>query len=105
MDKDRLLLEKYRTIKEHRDDAARIAMKVSCVALNNTEGLGYARLMRFADELGRLIDEYYSDPEVQEAHLNARLEQIGFKIDGAHMFGAKDKDGNAVKMEKVVCHG
>lgn len=29
--KDRLLLEKYRTVKEHRDDAARIAMKVACV--------------------------------------------------------------------------
>ena len=34
--RDRLLLEKYRTVKEHRDDADRVAMKVACVALNNT---------------------------------------------------------------------
>lgn len=103
--KDRLLLEKYRTIKEHRDDAARVALKVACVALNNTEGLGYARLIRFADELERLLSEYYEDPEVQEVNLNKRLEQIGFKIDGNRMLGATDQDGKAVKMEKVGGYG
>ena len=99
--RDRLLLEKYRTVKEHRDDAARVAMKVACVALNNTEGLGYARLIRFADELEKLLAEYYDDPEVQEFKLNQRLEQIGFRIDGAHMFGATDQNGKALKMQKV----
>ena len=103
--KDRLLLEKYKTIKEHRDDAARVAMKVACVALNNTEGLGYARLIRFADELERLLSEYYEDPEVQEVNLNKRLEQIGFKIEGKQMFGATDQDGKAVRMEKVDGYG
>ena len=96
--KDRLLLEKYRNIRDHRDDAARIAMKTACVALNNTEGMGYARLIRFAEELDKLIREYYNDPEVGEAHLNQRLEQIGFVIDGERMFGAIDGDGKAVKM-------
>lgn len=99
--RDRLLLEKYRTVKEHRDDAARVAMKVACVALNNTEGLGYARLIRFADELETLLAEYYDDPEVQEFKLNQRLEQIGFRIDGAYMFGATDQNGKALKMQKV----
>jgi hypothetical protein len=103
--KDRLLLEKYRTIKEHRDDAARVALKVACVALNNTEGLGYTRLIRFADELERLLDEYYSDPEVQEEHLNERLNQIGFCCEGPHMYGATDQNGKAVKMEKVGGYG
>ena len=103
--KDRLLLEKYRSIKEHRDDAARVAMKVACVALNNTEGLGYSRLIRFADELEKLLAEYYEDPDVQEVNLNKRLEQIGFKIDGKRMFGATDQDGKAVKMGKVEQHG
>lgn len=103
--KDRLLLEKYRTVKEHRDDAARTALKVACVALNNTEGLGYSRLIRFADELETLLAEYYEDPEIHEIKLNKRLEQIGFKIDGKQMFGATDQDGKAVRMEKVDGYG
>ena len=103
--KDRLLMEKYRTIKEHRDDAARVALKVACVALNNTEGLGYTRLIRFADELERLLDEYYSDPEVQEQHLNDRLNQIGFYCEGPNMYGATDQHGKAVKMAKVGGYG
>lgn len=103
--KDRLLLEKYRTVQEHRDDAARVAMKVACVALNNTEGLGYARLIRFADELQKLLAEYYEDPDVQEQHLNERLNQIGFRCEGPNMYGATDQDGKAVKMERVVANG
>ena len=103
--KDRLLLEKYRTVKDHRDDAARIAMKVACVALNNTEGLGYTRLIRFADELEKLLAEYYDDPEVQEVKLNERLEQIGFKIEGKRMFGATDQNGKAILMERLVDDG
>ena len=74
-------------------------MKTACVALNNTEGMGYSRLIRFAEELDKLIREYYNDPEVGEAHLNQRLEQIGFVIDGTRMFGAIDGDGKAVKMK------
>lgn len=103
--KDRLLLEKYKTIKEHRDEAARVALKVACVALNNTEGLGYTRLIRFADELETLLAEYYEDPEVHEIKLNQRLEQIGFKVEGKHMYGATDQNGKAVKMEKVDGYG
>lgn len=99
--KDRLLLEKYKTVKEHRDDAARVALKIACVALNNAEGMGYARMLRFADEVDQLTRLYYSDPEVQEKHLNDRLEQIGFRMDGARMLGARDPDGKPVKIEKL----
>lgn len=99
--KDRLLLEKYKTVQEHRDDAARVAMKVACVALNNTEGLGYQRLIRFADEVQSLLNEYYDDPEFQEVRLNNRMRQIGFLVEGDKMLGATDQNGKAVKMEKV----
>ena len=75
---DRLLMEKYNTVREHRNDAARTALKIGCVALNNTEKLGYARLVRFAVEQQKLTEEYYRDPEVEEVHLNDRLRQIGF---------------------------
>jgi len=69
--------------------------------LNNTEGMGYARMLRFADEVDQLTRLYYSDPEVQEKHLNDRLEQIGFRMDGARMLGARDPDGKPVKIENL----
>lgn len=99
--KDRLLLEKYKKVQEHRDEAARIALKVACVALNNTEGMGYQRLIRFADEVQALLNEYYDDPETQEYKLNQRLRQIGFLVEGDQMLGATDENGKAVKMEKI----
>ena len=37
---DRLLMQKYDSIREHRDEAARNALHLACVALNDTEGLG-----------------------------------------------------------------
>ena len=55
--KDRLLMERYKTVAEHRNEAARVAMLLACVALNNTEGLGLARLTRFAKEHYKLIED------------------------------------------------
>ena len=45
----RMLMQKCQTIAEHRDDAAKVALQVACVALNDTEGLGYQRLSKFAN--------------------------------------------------------
>ena len=97
----RLLMQKFTTIKEHRDDAAKTALKVACVALNETEGMGYTRLIRFADLLQQMMAEYYEDPELNEARVNARLEQIGFKLVGNTIYGATDGDGKAVKLNKL----
>lgn len=99
---DRLLMEKYNTVREHRNDAARTALKIGCVALNNTEKLGYARLVRYAMEQQRLTEEYYRDPEVEEVHLNDRLRQIGFVMKDGKMLGAVDADGKPVKMEDMA---
>ena len=38
--------------------------------LNDTEGLGYLRLSRFAKHQHELTEEYYSDPEYMEEKLN-----------------------------------
>lgn len=46
--RDRLLMDKLATVAEHRDHAALVAMKIATVALNDTEGMGYIRLSRFA---------------------------------------------------------
>ena len=95
-------MEKYATIKGHRDEAAMIALQVACVALNDTEGLGYVRLSRFARRLKELIDEYYSDPEVGAAHLKTRLEQLGFIVKDGHMFAAENAQTGEVVPTKLL---
>ena len=96
--KDRLLLDKYRKIEEHREDAARVALKVMFVKLNDMEGFGYGKLMKVGEEVRLGIREYYEDPELNEARLNRRLEQIGFRCEGSHVRAALDGDGKPKKV-------
>ena len=107
--KDRLLMGKFTTIAEHRDHAARTAMKIATVALNDTEKMGYLRLARFAHRQQELTEEYYSDPEYMEEKLNQRLIQMGFKVDeNGHLLCALDADGNIVptkNLEEVTSDG
>ena len=98
--KDRLLMQKHSEIAAHRNEAAQVALQVACVALNDTEGLGYTRLSRFAKRLHELIQEYYEDPEVGHVHLMQRLEQLGFLIQDGKMLSAVDEDGNPVPIAK-----
>ena len=99
---ERLLMQKYQMIADHRNEAARIALQVACVALNDTEGLGYTRLSRFAKRLQELIQEYYEDPVVGDAHLMKRLEQLGFLIKDGKMLAATDAEtGNPVPIAKL----
>lgn len=94
--KDRLLMNRFTTVAQHRDHAALTAMKIATVALNDTEGMGYVRLARFAKRQQELTEEYYTDPEYQEVKLNQRLEQMGFKVVDGRLFGAVDAEGNTV---------
>ena len=94
--KDRLLMNKFATVAQHRDHAALTAMKIATVALNDTEGMGYFRLARFAKRQQKLTEEYYSDPEYMEEKLNQRLEQLGFKVRDGRLYGAVDEEGNTV---------
>ena len=103
---DRLLVERYQTIAEHRNEAARVAMQLACVALNDTEGLGLFRLTRFAKELHRLIEEYYSDIEVGHAHLMQRLKQLGFVVKDDRMFVLENgESGEVVNAKRFEQHG
>ena len=101
---DRLLMQKYKTIAEHREDAARIAQLIACVALNDTEGLGYIRLNRFAKRCQELSEEYYhsGDPEVQEEHLYTRLRQLGFIVENGHIYAIEDENGKAVTKKQYL---
>ena len=99
----RLQMQKQEMIYQQREDAARTAMKVACVALNDTEGLGFQRLARFGARFNELITEYYEDPEVQEVHLTQRLQQIGFTVgDQGQVYAMKGPDGVFHKMEGPV---
>ncbi len=97
--KDRLLMQRHDNIRDHRDEAARVAMQLACVALNDTEGLGCKLLAKFAHRVMELIQEYYSDPEVGEVHLHQRLRQLGVIVRDGHMIALEGPDGavNATK--------
>lgn len=98
----RLQMQKYQQIADHRNEAAMIALQVACVALNETEDLGYARLSRFARKLQELIREYYEDPVVGDAHLKRRLEQLGFIVKNGHMFAVENAETGEIVPTKML---
>lgn len=98
----RLQMAKAQNIADHRNDAAMIALQVACVALNDTEGLGYHRLSRFARRLQELIREYYEDPIVGSAHLKTRLEQLGFIVKDGHMYAAENSETGEIVPTKHI---
>ena len=72
------------------------------MALNDTEGLGYQRLTKFAMRLQQLIKEYYDAPDVQEVHLNERLESMGFIIQDSVMFCVENNETGEIMSKKVL---
>lgn len=98
----RLQMQKYQQIADHRNEAAMIALQVACVALNDTEGLGYQRLSRFARRLQELIREYYEDPVVGSVHLKTRLEQLGFIVENGHMFAVENAETGEIVQKKML---
>ena len=83
---ERMLREKEKNIYFHRDDAARVVLMLAMVALNDTEHMGYKRLLRFAQHLMPLVHEYYADRERMHEHVKRRLESIGFVVRGNEVF-------------------
>ena len=97
---ERLRMQKQAELQAHGEQTAQTALKLACVALNDTEGLGFYRLSRFAQHLLKLVDWYYKDPELSEYQLNRRLEQMGFIISETGGVQAEaDENGNPVKKE------
>lgn len=93
-----LLAAKQKLIEDEREDAAKTVMKLACVALNDTEGLGLKRLARFAKRVGELVTEFYADREQGEDQLRRRLESMGFEECGAGSMKMRvDADGHPVK--------
>lgn len=100
--KDRLMVNQFANIAQHRDHSALVANKVGMVALNDTEGLGYLRLSRFAKRYHFLNEEYYQDPEYQEAKLDERLKKLGFLVEEGRVFCAEDDEDNIVSTDTLA---
>lgn len=100
--KDRLMVNQFANIAQHRDHSALVANKVGMVALNDTEGLGYLRLSRFAKRYHFLNEEYYQDPEYQEAKLDQRLRQLGFLVEDGRVYCAEDEEDNIVSTDTLA---
>lgn len=99
--RDRLLMDRCRTIADHRDDSAITTLKVACVALNDTEGLGFERILRFAQRFQILIEQYYANPEQEGVHLDERLRKIGFLVQDGRVLVARDENGRAMKVRET----
>lgn len=78
----RMALQHQHDIKVNRDHAAKIAMYCNSIAMYEMEGIGYKRLIRFAQHFKVVLDEFYEDPELGMAHAKRRLEQSGMEISG-----------------------
>ena len=100
--KDRLMVGQFATIAQHRDHSALVANKIGMVSLNDTEGLGYLRLSRFAKRYHFLNEEYYKDPEYQEAKLDERLKKLGFLVEEGRVFCAEDDEDNIVSTDTLA---
>ena len=69
----RMALQHRNNIKVNRNHAAKITMYCNSVAMHELEGIGYKRLIRFAQHFKEIIDEFYEDPELGMAHAKHRL--------------------------------
>lgn len=66
----------------NRDHAAKITMFCMSVAMNELEGIGYKRLVKFSLHFKEVVDEFYEDVDLGMAHARRRMEQMGMPISG-----------------------
>lgn len=79
----RLQMDRKMDVATNREHAAKIAMMYTCCALNESEGIGYKRLVPFSQRMMEYDHEYYSDdPDLKMSHFKRRFEQIGITVSG-----------------------
>lgn len=78
----RLRMQQQSNIVANREHAARVTLYCMSVAMNELEGIGYRRLIRFASRYRQYEDEFYQDIHVGMAHAKRRMEQMGMPISG-----------------------
>lgn len=98
---ERLRLKKLQNIAAHRDDAHLTELKIALVSLNESEGLGYVRLSRFAQTQQKNRDAYYKDPEYESVKLDQAVRQLGFIVEDGRLICAVDEEGNIVPTKRL----
>lgn len=78
----RLAMQHNHDIVNNRNYAAKISMFCTSVAINELEGVGYKRLVRYSLHFKEVVDEFYEDPILGMAHAKHRMEQMGMPISG-----------------------
>lgn len=79
----RIQMDRKLDVATNREHAAKIAMMYICCALNESEGIGYKRLVPFIQRMMEYDHEYYSDdPDLKMSHFKRRFEQIGITVSG-----------------------
>lgn len=100
--KDRLMVNQFANIAQHRDHSAIVANKIGMVALNDLKGMGYIQLTRWGLLYNSLNEEFYTDPEYQEAKLDERIRKIGFVVEEGKVIIAEDVNGEIVPTSTLV---
>lgn len=78
----RLTMQRNDDIAAIRGHAAKIAVLCMSVAMNELEGIGYKRLVRFSLKFKEVVDDFYECPELGMAHARHRMAQFGMPISG-----------------------
>ena len=94
--KDRLMVNQFANIAQHRDHSAVVANKIGMVALNDLKGMGYIQLTRWGLLYNSLNGEFYSDPEYQEAKLDERIRKMGFVVEDGKVIYTEDENGEII---------
>lgn len=98
----RMAMQHQSDIVANRDHAAKIALYCLSIAMNEEEGIGYKRLVRFSYRHKEAIDEFYEDPDVGMAHAKHRLEQMGMPISGD--FYTIEVEGQSKREQDISNH-
>lgn len=67
----------YQEIRSQQEGITRRLMKLTCIALNESEGFGKDRLRRVMKEINVLAEEHLND-EIFWHHADIRIRQLGF---------------------------
>lgn len=98
----RMAMQHQSDIVAHRNHSAKVTMYCNSIAMYKVEGIGYKRLIRFAQHFKEILDEFYEDPELGMAHAVRRLEQMGMPISGEY-YSVKI-DGLSKKAQEIQDH-
>ena len=98
----RIRMQQRNSVLVNREHAARVTLYCMSYAMNELEGIGYRRLVRFAGRYKRYEDEFYQDVELGMAHAKRRMEQMGMPISGEFFY--EKMDGMTKRQQEVHDH-